>query len=323
MSTFNTQAFSRPDLAIMANEISSQAAMQGFLSDFVMPPWPVARASGDYTVMPLENYLSVQPGERAPGSGFARFKGTYEKKSYTTNQKGYEETIDDVERLLIGQDSAGAIMQDDIAIQRLTTKVLRYREFQTKDIVEANAAQTSAAGALWTDVAGADPRADILAAKAIMRDTHKVIPNAVAMSNKAMDALIACDAFKEQTVNTGSVQMQGFAAQLAMISTWFGVPRVLISNAFYNSAGDGLAGVMTDIWDSTKIHLIFSNGGMDMREPTFGRRPVWTSMAPGGGMTVLTYREEATTSDVYRAFTYDGRAVVNNRCLHTITGVVA
>jgi len=86
------------------------------------------------------------------------------------------------------------------------------------------------------------------------------------------------------------------AQQLARV---FGVPRVWVAGAVYDSAGKGQAASIADIWDDEYAALVRVSNGQDLMEPCVGRTFLWTADSPQSPI-VEEYRDEEHRSDVYR-----------------------
>ena len=62
----------RPDLAGSLTEFDLQANEGGFVARQVLPVMNVAKSSGSYGIIPIEQLLQERDTARAPGSGYAR-----------------------------------------------------------------------------------------------------------------------------------------------------------------------------------------------------------------------------------------------------------
>ena len=83
------------------------------------------------------------------------------------------------------------------------------------------------------------------------------------------------------------------------LAALFGVPRVLVGGAVYDSAGKGQDATIADLWSNEYAALVKIGSGQDITAPCVGRTFLWTEDSPQNPI-VEQYRDEAIRSDVYR-----------------------
>ena len=91
---------------------------------------------------------------------------------------------------------------------------------------------------------------------------------------------------------------------ICYIAGILGVPRIIVGDAIYNSADEGLTHVGAWVWpdDYALLGKFGTDGTRD--EPCIGKTLYWTGMGKGG-VAMSVYREEQTKSDVIRAESYE------------------
>lgn len=109
---------------------------------------------------------------------------------------------------------------------------------------------TLSAGSTWLDSAG-DPEADsVTAANAIALKCFRT-PNAAAMAGTTFRLLRTSPAFRERIKYT-----QGGPISSEAIAAFLGVEKLVICDAKYNSATQGAADVIADIWDDSVLFFV-------------------------------------------------------------------
>lgn len=330
MPTFTPgSAIYRPDLGAAVMEYYEQR-LQGFIGLDVMPIFRTGVQGGSYPVVPREALLKLSDVNRAPRAGYSRDDYEMERGTFQTSEKGREELLDDSERALLDQSSPG--LAETVATYRAYMTIMRSQEKRIADIFDnvSNFATDAAPGGVWSAKTTATPVDDVLFAVGAFRSACGMMPDALIMDYSAALELKQCESVVDRIKYTYSgLDISNIGApQLAQL---FGVPRVLIAGAVYDSTHKGIATTIASVWNSSKVWLVKIASGMDLLEPCVGRTFLWTADSPLNPI-VEQYRSEDRRSDVFRVRHHvseellasrntSGTAVsnVSSACCYTLT----
>ena len=298
MPSPETTAIVRNDLGTIAWEYAMEASQRGFVGDRIFPVFETSRKEGEYPVITVESFLKAQPTRRAPQSAYNRSDYTFKNQTYSCEENGFEELLDDSERALYGD---AQIEAEAIAVMRAVDVVLRRKEArQITMAIDTASIDNAGAAVPWSTAATATPRIDVLAAKEAMRSNYGVKPNVMVISDASKNDLLLTAEITDALKYTNPIELGGEDAQLAVLASYFGVDQVIVADAQIDSAKKGQSKSLSDLWTNTICGLYKVASGRDLKEPSFGRTMLWTSDSPQM-MVTEQYREDSKRSDVFRA----------------------
>lgn len=288
----------RPDLGQLVMEYVEDVSMQP-IGLQVMPLYPTVLRAASFPVVPSEALLKLPDTTRAPRGHYNRGDWEYERGTFSTDEYGWEEPIDDSERALLESETPG--LADEVATRRAWNHIMRAQEkriadalFNTTTFTSVTAAVTNA----WDDASNATPITDVKDAVETIRSACGMLPNVLIISWSTFQDLKNCD----QIVNRLKYTFPGIdlnrmnSEQLAAV---FNVPRVLIGGAVYDSSGVGIDTSISNIWDNEYAMLTRVATGRDLTEPCVGRTFLWTEDSAQNPI-VESYREDQSRSDIIR-----------------------
>src|ERR1035437_7139772 len=145
----------RLDLSSTFYEFNLEMSRRGFIGPQVLRPRMVGIQAADVGKIPIASLLQLQDDTRASGSGYHRGDFKFDKFSYSTNEHGWEEPLDD-RNLKIYADIFDA---ESISASRAMDFVMRNFEVAVKNAVfdtsVFDSASAYATGHGGTSVAGA------------------------------------------------------------------------------------------------------------------------------------------------------------------------
>lgn len=288
----------RPELAAIAYEYMLEASQRGFIGLEILPVFEVPEQSADYPKIPIEALLKTPVTKRAPRGSYNRSDYEFETGTYSCEEYGWEEPVDDAEANLYRR----FFDAEEVATKRAVDILLRGQEKRIADMVfdTGNITATSDVGTEWSTAGSCTPRSDVKAGKAAMRAASGLMPNIMVISLKVLENLLVADEITNALKYTNPIELGGFEAQKRILAQYFGVDRLLVGGAIYDSAKKGSDVSITDLWDDEYCGLFkVSDGGQDLREPVLGRSFLWTADSPEMLVTE-SYREEQTRSNIYR-----------------------
>lgn len=314
----------RPDLASMI-EFDLAMDQNDFIGLKVAPVIEVAKASGNFGKIPLEELLKAQDVARAPGSGYGRDKFTFEPMTYTTTEKGFEQPIDDNERAM----HADYFDVEVLATLRAYDAVLRAHEKLVADTIFNTSTWTgsslaTAVGTPWSTHASATPIDDVEAAVLKVYSNSGRWPNSLVLTRKAFRHLRLCSQVTDRIASSGA----GSSTRMADITIdhlrmVFDIPNIYVAGGSRNSANEGQSATLTGMWDDTKAMVGYIDQSNDVRRPTIARTFHWSEDGSQIGGAVESYRDETVRSDIVRVRHQVGIKVMYTEMGHLLTSVTA
>lgn len=311
----------RPDLGALAYEYMLDASQRGFIGFNVMPVFPVSEQSADYPVIPIESMLKVPSTKRAKRGAYPRGDWEFETNTYSCEEYGWEEPVDDVEAALYQRFFDAEEVSTEIAVDH----ILRDHEKRVAAIIQ----DTSLAGGSatvtneWDDSANCTPKADVKTAITAMRVASGLIPNAGIMSKAVFDNVMISNEIKTYLQYTSPHLVEGAEAQRRMLANYFGLAEILIGGGQEDTAIKGQTFSLADIWDDEYFTLArISAGGNALKEPVVGRTFLWTADSPQTAM-VESYREEQTRSDIIRVRENVDEAIIFSGAMYILDNITS
>ncbi len=291
----------RPDLATF-EEFDLEMDRRGFIAQRVAPVIDVASQAGVFGKIPVEQLLQTRTTNRAPGAGYARGNYTFTSASYTCEEHGAEEPIDDREAKMY----ANYFNAEQIATMRAYDAVLRNAEIRMAAAI-FNASTwtgvtlTTAVGTEWDTIATATPITDVDAAVKKVWAVSGMWPNALIVTKHVFKNLRRCaqviDALESSGAGVGAWQGAINEAQLASV---FDLDYVIVAGGAKNTAKEGQSVSFDKIWDDEYAMVCRVATTSDPKEPCIARTFHWAEDGSSIGGTVETYREESKRSDIVR-----------------------
>lgn len=287
----------RSDLSALAYEYYINAADRGFIGLELMPIFEVAEKSAYYPKIPIESLLKMPAVKRAARGNYARSDWQFETGTYTCEEYGWEEQIDDLEAALY----AKYFDSEMIANARAVDILLRAQEKRISAALfnTSNITNTANVSTEWSTVASCTPLADVETAKEAMRAASGLVPNVMAMSVKVFNNLVRAKEILDAFRYTNPVENSGRQAKQNLLAQYFGMEKVLVGGAIYDSKKKGAAFSLSDIWDDEYVLLAKVATSNDLRDPSLGRSFLWTGDSPAN-LIVESYREDQTRSNIIR-----------------------
>lgn len=325
-------AITRFDLSIAYNEFSLRANQQKMIGLKVLPPIGVAQEAADFLKIEVEALMKEpEDTRRAPYAGYNRAGWNWTKDSYATEEHGVEEVADDA----IVERYGDIVRVEQIAVNRAINRVLQYLEHEIATAVfntttwtgsltsDIDAASSPQSGEKWTNKSGADPIADIDAARESVKGACGMAPNAVVMTDKdfincirtdRIEQLLRFDAAEVLFAIQGGRNPNIVSAAAQALASVFQVEQVLVGQAFKSTSNEGIAASFSRFWTSGNVMVCHINddgmsGDLEDPMPNIGRTIFSTKNGeplPGsddaglGSLIFDEYREEQVRGSVFR-----------------------
>lgn len=322
MTAPSSTSFLRPDIGQSFEEFDLVAERMGFVGPRVLPVFDTMLQTSNFSKIPVEELLKDTKTERAPGAGYNRDKYSFEQDNYACIENGAEEPVDDRERAMY----AYSFDIERISAERAMNRVLRDLEKKIAAKVFntttwTGSSLTTSVGTRWSTSATCTPIDDVLAAHNSVRTSSGMLPNAVIMSWNVWRLLQQCDQIVQQLIYSGTEDpKQVTTNQLAAL---FHVDQVIVAGGVKNTAIEGQAASISDIWTDDYVMVAKLATTNNLREPCIGRLFHFVADGSSAGGTVEQYRDESVRSDIMRVrMDYDAK-IIHPQCGHLLTNITA
>lgn len=288
----------RPDIAESFVEFDVEQNQRGFVWDQLMPVFDAGAASGNFGRIPVEQLLQTRDTKRAPGSGYARGKWTFVPDSYSTQEHGAEEPVDDNEAKMF----ASYFNAEQISGMRARDAVISNAERRViATLLNTSTFLDSAVSVAWSTPTTAVPLTDIEVAMNAIYDACGLWANTIGMSYKTFRLLRNCDQIIDRINSAGAGSAtKASDVTVAQLAAVFDVPKIVVAGASQNAAAEGQPADFGQMWDPTKVWVGVTADGPDFRKPCVGRTFHWSEDGSQVAGTVESYRDESVRSDIIR-----------------------
>ena len=295
-----TLASLRPDLAGSFMEYDLMAQNSGFIATEVFPVTNVAKASGTFGKIPIEQLLQTRNTDRAPGANYSRGNWTFTTDTYACEEHGAEEPVDDNEAAMYSD----WFDAEQISAARAMSAVLRNAEIRMNTAVFNATTWTSYTTGItheWDDAANAVPITDVEAAVQSVYDQSGLWANALIIGRKTFRNLRICASVIERISSDGAGSAEPARdITKAQLSRVFDLDHIIVGGTTKNTATEGQSASLAHIWDPEYAMVCRVAETSDIREPCIGRTFHWADDGSQVGGTVESYRDESIRSEVIR-----------------------
>lgn len=301
----------RADLRGVQEEAFNYSA--GFIGARACPPLPVMARAGQYPRIQINaaDLLRNEAKGRGPTANYARIARAVTTDTYTCQEYGLEELVDDSER----NDYSRFFDMEAQAVKNIMRQVQLAHELRVSTVVNDRAtwtATTSATAYTAANLASFDLGLDIDICKQAIASRGESVDNlTVVMSLNMFNLARASTRIQNRirgTISTDSLLVLNKEALASALE----VKEVLVGNNYYDTTAQGITTSMSAIWGDTNIWI----GNVS---PFSGPE----SFFSGGAMATLfwqqdgdifqteTYREEDRRSEVVRCRQSTTEKVIN------------
>lgn len=297
MASLDAGATLRSDIATLVNEAAS--ADQMFIGMNVLPVWNVEERAGQWPKFRLGKgeLLNNDATKRTPSGSYGRVTRVYESDTYTTEDIGLEELIDDTYR----KDVARFFDAEVRAALQVRRQVQINHEIACATaVMNASTFTATAAAVNYTEanLATIDLVRDVSGCVSRLNDKG-VIPNTIVMSKNVFQRVRRSTLLLNylRGIMGNSADRLANAQDIANVFASDGIETCLVGKMPYNGAKKGQTYSASSVWGDTYVWVGLVQGG-DPEAGGAGRTAVWNK--EGGLFVAETYRDEGRRSDVAR-----------------------
>jgi hypothetical protein len=294
----------RPDLMDAVKEYASDLNSQ-FMALDVLPLANTDFQSGSFGSLPIENLTDQSSaGKRAPGSGYNRQQSEITTDTYTCEEFGFEEPVDDGEARRMGiyfDAELGAAQINEFRLRRAQEVRAASLLFSTSNFSGHTGNVTNE----WNDATNGVPYSDV---QGKLLTLKQAVGGAIdgeiclAVSEKVFRNMYMTAEIKAMRAGGAGGTFDKVAPSAAEMANILGINQV-----FHSSAQNAAA----DIWDDEYALLfIRSMSPILSSSVQLGRTFLWTADTDANA-TIESYRDEAVRSNIVRARQYCDEKVFN------------
>jgi len=307
----NTTLLPRPDLAIVAAGCVPE--FENFIAEEVVPSMSVDTETGVYAKVPVDAIVQMPDNRRGSGSNYARLNAKFTTANWYTKEYGLEEAVDrhDRERYPSG------IVGENAALYRVVMATKRRRDKRVADAcINTTTLPVSGTTGLtittpW-DSAAATPALDLATAAGNIQ-TKTGVPKSMlnlVLSRYNLDKL----PFVTDVIDKLKIATAPYAGLITpeMAAAYFGVNKVIVPTARYNTASQDATPSLATIWNEDYAFLYFPMrqlNSMGTMQPGLGCTFRWAQQ--GMDYNVYAYGEDPVNSDVVRVEEFADEQLIN------------
>lgn len=202
-------------------------------------------------------------------------------KEYFTEPYIWEEALDQIQTIVNSQyynaqTIASKIANMHILIGREQRVAAAYQYTAGYTAIDAGSTIAVTGGA-WDVPATAAPYVDVLTMsdQAFLVSGIRKDSMDLCIQDTLVDAVLKCDEIRADAKFTTNLDIGTRQEQANYLRSYLGVRSVIMRSGVYNTAGIGGAPVFSEVWDPTKIQLVYTPRSPDWAFPGFSRQPVY------------------------------------------------
>lgn len=293
-----TYAVPRPDLGGVLSEFMIEP--DSFIGTMVAPYIDVAVPAGAHSIITREGHAKRVDAKRAKSAGYNRIKIGAEDGTFQTKEHGLEIPVPDDERSTYANDFD---LEAESTLQ-LGHHIKLEQEIRIADLCLDPAVwtgadlQTDVSGEAWATVTNNIVK-HVAAAKEKVRKNTGVRANTLIMSEATFQTcVLPNEKIMARFPGATAITEQMIRANLTAI---FGLRKLLVGPAVKDSADEGQAASLGDVWSGTYVMVAhIPEAGAPRKVPGIMRTYRWFVDAPGE-QVIEQYREEQIRSWILRA----------------------
>lgn len=301
----------RPELGSFM-EFDLAMDRQGFIANRVLPVLEVAKQSGTFGKIPIEEVLKQRDTDRAPGAGYSRSDIKFETDTYACEEHGAEDPVDDRESQMYSEyfeaESFAALRARDIVLRNYEVRV-------ASALFNATTFSPTSVTTEWSTIGSATPVTDVEGRVQALYDKG-IKANALVIGWKAFRNLRRCTQVTDLIASSGAGEsIKPSQVTLQQLREVFDLEHILVGDSLKQGAVEGAASSPAAIWDDEYAWVGRIANSNDIREVCIGRTFHWGEDGSQFGAVVESYRDETVRSQIVRS-----RMDTHEKLIHTDAG---
>lgn len=301
----------RTDLKEMMSELDF--AELNLQVDNIAPPIFTKKREGRYPVMPRETRAKIPDTRRSPGGTYQRGEWEWKDDWYTSEEYGYEETVDQISAL----ENEEFVDEELVASELSLEKLLLARESRVAtELLDDSKVWTGSKNIItldnadrWYDNAAEakifnviEQAANIIRSKCIFGKSMLTLT----ITDDMLGEIFKSAEIKDDTKYTIYLQTLGQQAKAQWLRDYLGIKEVKIVSGIFDTAGLGAEFEAARFWSNNYALLGKLSDGKSnsLMNRNVARQIVWTKHSRD--YLLESYSEKKTNRFVYRASEYRG-----------------
>jgi hypothetical protein len=276
---------------------------RGFIAAQVAPVFESAVQAGTYGRVPLKQLLKEPEVGRNSRGEYNRTNFTFEDAVFATKERGIEIPVDRRQAKMY----ASFFDFEMVCAAQALDIVLRAAEKRVADAIfnaTTFASYTAAVGTPWTiaNAATATPTSDVETAVRAVWAATGIWCNALIINRHVFRALRYIDDITDKVASLGAgASVEPGKITTATLASVFDLPKIIVAGSARDSANEGQAASITNVWSSSYAMVARVNEPGDSIEvPGLARTIHWGEDGSTIGGTIETYYEDSSRGDVVR-----------------------
>jgi len=293
----STSVVFRSDLSATASEYAAEKAAGRFIGLKAAPIFSVPEADGEYPIMRRANFKKRTPNDRATDGAYNRITGEFGKGTFSTEDRGLEERIDDRRR----KRYRNLFDAEAAATRQLIFQQMLNHEYRVATLYSDGGWTNTNVATAWSTVATAVPLTDIQTGIDKLADKCGASPDEIKLIIPRADfrEMIATTQINNKLLYTYP-GIQPASLTPLQVAAMLGIKEVLVASGVQDSKEEGIAETNAQIWTAGVIYIaVLCEQEDDLEIPSAARSILWTEDSEVLNM-VETYREDKTRSDIVR-----------------------
>jgi hypothetical protein len=304
-------------------EFDIESERQGYVATQVLPVVETGLQSDNPGRVPLESLLFDGETLRNSGSNYNRGSFKFETFSYSTQENGWEEPIDERDE----KRYQNLLQVERIANARAQGVVARNQEKRAAALVFNTttwngAALTTAIIHEWDDAVNCVPVTDVEAAVKKVYEGSGLWANALVINRQVFRNLRTSNQVRDRISSSGAGDpSKARDITIEMLKAVFDLDYIIVAGASKNTANENAAATPAQIWSGEYAMVCRIATGADMREPCIGRTFHWSADGSAIGGTVEQYEEVQSRSRIIRVRHETDEVIMYPQAGHLISNI--
>lgn len=286
----------------------------GFIADELSPRFMVENESNEYYVYSKDNFR-VPETVRADGAESNKDSFALSVASYQLVEHSLHDDITDRQR----SNADKAIRLDIDATESLTQKIMLRREIDLQTTVQtsgifSNALSLTSTYAWSANTTLSNPITQIDSVSTAILTSSGVLPNVIALDDPSFRAAKEHVSIVDRVKYTSAESVGE-----ALLAKLWGLDKVLVGKATYNSAQEGLTDTLSRVWtDTAVLCYVDQNPGLKKISALY---TFWQNQG-GVPYRVKKWREEKIEADRIEVQSMFDNKIVASECAGVIVNCV-
>ncbi len=272
-------------------------APKNMIADQIAPIITVGKQSNAYSIFNSGDEFRTEDDKRSPGTEANVISRRMSSDTYYAENYALKDNIPDED--VRNADNVNLFLARSKRSQFVKGKLMVNWEVRLANQITSgsNVGSYTAIGSSWLG-SGADPVSDILTAMDNVEDSTGYRPNKMVIGGVAWRALREHSTILSRIYGTGQAKLDtARVVQRKDIAALFELDRILVGQAYQNTAAEGQSQSLSMIWrDHCVLYYVPDGGAADMDEPSFMYSFRWPGTT-GLNMTAEVHTSRKTKSE--------------------------